>query len=419
MQLKRSTITRRNALKILAMAGVGSLVPVRGLADTESDLADAQTRLNEAQSKLDGIAREYETLSAAQSKTLDELAGVEDKIAEVKKRVKKLQDKLDKKQEELATNVAEEYKDGNNGVVGLVLGSTSIEDLISKLYYHGKVTEDQARLIEETKTAKEEVEKEKAELEKQQKHLAEVSATQEEQLEAMRGKQAEAQEVIDGLDKQVRELMQKRDAEMLAAQQEAERARKQREEAEKAEAEKAEARRKAAAESSAASSAPASSAPASSPADDNSSSGGSDDSADDEPSGSEGRGGNGTGSASRVIDACYSTPSPGAGLCAGWCSMVMENAGYGYVSGNANDMYAEYCYSSNRAELKPGMAVAVSSHPNTPAGRIYGHIGMYIGGGMLMDNVGEIRTISVDEWCDYYGGTVSPRWGWLNGIVLS
>lgn len=404
MQLKRSTITRRNALKIVAMAGIGSLVPVRGLADTESDLADAQTRLNEAQSKLDGIAREYETLSAAQSKTLDELAGVEDKIAEVKKRVKKLQDKLDKKQGELATNVAEEYKDGNNGVVGLVLGATSIEDLISKLYYHGKVTEDQARLIEETKAAKEEVEKEKAELEKQQKHLGEVSATQEEQLEAMRGKQAEAQEVIDGLDKQVRELMQKRDAEMLAAQQEAERARKQREDAEKEES-----RRKAAAESSA----------ASSPADDNSSSGGSDDAPDDEPSGSEGRGGNGTGSAARVIDACYSTPSPGAGLCAGWCSMVMDNAGYGYVSGNANDMYAEYCYSSNRAELKPGMAVAVSSHPNTPAGRIYGHIGMYIGGGMMMDNVGEIRTISVDEWCDYYGGTVSPRWGWLNGIVLS
>ena len=134
MQLKRSTITRRNALKILAMAGVGSLVPVRGLADTESDLADAQTRLNEAQSKLDGIAREYETLSALQSKTLDELADVEDKITEVKKRVKKLQNKLEKKQEELATNVAEEYKDGNNGVVGLVLGSTSIEDLISKLY---------------------------------------------------------------------------------------------------------------------------------------------------------------------------------------------------------------------------------------------------------------------------------------------
>ncbi len=413
MQLKRSTITRRNALKIMALAGVGSLLPVRGLADTESDLADAQTRLNEAQSKLDGIAREYETLSAAQSKTLDELAQVEDKIEEVKKRVKKLQDKLDKKQKELAANVSEEYKDGSNGVVGLVLGATSIEDLISKLYYHGKVTEDQARLIDETKSAKEAVEEEKAELEKQRKHLAEVSATQEEQLEAMRAKQAEAQEVINGLDKEVRDLIAKRDAEILAAQQEAERARKEREAAERAEAERAEARRKAAAESAAASEKAATTSSNDYSNDETS------DEPSDEPSGSEGRGGNGTGSAARVINACYSTPSPGLGLCAGWCSMVMENAGYGYVGGNANDMYAEYCYSSNRADLKPGMAVAVSSHPHTSAGRIYGHIGMYVGDGMMMDNVGEIRTISVNEWCDYYGGTVSPRWGWLKGIVLS
>ena len=97
----------------------------------------------------------------------------------------------------------------------------------------------------------------------------------------------------------------------------------------------------------------------------------------------------------------------------------MINAGYGYVAGNANDMYAEFCFSSNRADLMPGMAVAVSSHPHTTMGRIYGHIGMYIGGGMMMDNIGYIRTISVDEWCDFYGQTVSPRWGWLNGIVLS
>ena len=45
--------------------------------------------------------------------------------------------------------------------------------------------------------------------------------------------------------------------------------------------------------------------------------------------------------------------------------MVMENAGYGYVGGNANDMYAEYCYSSNRADLMPGMAVAVDGKPLT------------------------------------------------------
>jgi hypothetical protein len=64
------------------------------------------------------------------------------------------------------------------------------------------------------------------------------------------------------------------------------------------------------------------------------------------------------------------------------------------------------------------MAVAVSTHPHSSAGRIYGHIGMYIGDNTVMDNIGYIRSISLDEWCTYYGETVPARWGWLNNIVL-
>ena len=44
---------------------------------------------------------------------------------------------------------------------------------------------------------------------------------------------------------------------------------------------------------------------------------------------------------------------------------------------------------------------------------------MYVGDGTVMDNIGYIRSISLDEWISYYGETVPVRWGWLNGIVLS
>lgn len=125
-----------------------------------------------------------------------------------------------------------------------------------------------------------------------------------------------------------------------------------------------------------------------------------------------------TGSAAAIVASCKSTPSPGGGLCAAWVSNVFTNAGYGFIGGNANDMYNNYATYSSRSQLKPGMIVAVSSHPHTAAGRIYGHIGIYIGGGQLMENVGTIRTSSIDWWCGYYGATVTPRWGWLGGIVL-
>ncbi|VWL91974.1 Uncharacterised protein [Collinsella intestinalis] len=41
-----------------------------------------------------------------------------------------------------------------------------------------------------------------------------------------------------------------------------------------------------------------------------------------------------------------------------------------------------------------------------------------MGNGTVMDNVGFIRSIGVDEWIAYYGVTVTPRWGWIGGWVL-
>ena len=65
-----------------------------------------------------------------------------------------------------------------------------------------------------------------------------------------------------------------------------------------------------------------------------------------------------------------------------------------------------------------GMIIAVPSHPHTSAGRIYGHVGIYVGDNIVRDNIGYIRTIDVDEWISYYGVTATPRWGWANGINL-
>ncbi len=115
----------------------------------------------------------------------------------------------------------------------------------------------------------------------------------------------------------------------------------------------------------------------------------------------------------KIIDSAMNVGTPGAGLCAAWVSMVYEAAGYGYPGGNANDMYNNWCTSDNRDDLEPGMIVAVPSHPHTSAGQIYGHVAIYMGNGMVRDNIGYIRDISLDEWLDYYGVTNTPKWGWI------
>ena len=359
------TLTRRELLRTLMGLGAGVLaspwLPATALADTQSDLNDAQRRLDEANEKLDRIAAEYEELSRAHADTLAQIEDLRGQIAELETQIADLEAQIAARQDVLSERVSTAYKGGNVRFLDILMESDSFDELNSNIYYLDKITESDAELIEGIKEDKERLAAAKAQVEEREAALEEVSASEEAQLAEMRAKRDEAQQLIESLDDEVAKLMKKRDEE-LAAQAAA----------------AAAARGVAMVDLSGM-----------------------------------------TGSQAAVVSACYSTPSPGLGWCAAWVSQVFNNAGYGYIGGDACDMYAAYCGSSDRSAIQPGMIVAVSTHPHTAAGRIYGHVGIYIGDGVVMDNIGNIRSISLDEWVSYYGATVPARWGWAGGMVLS
>lgn len=110
----------------------------------------------------------------------------------------------------------------------------------------------------------------------------------------------------------------------------------------------------------------------------------------------------------------------GSDWCAAWVTNVFRNAGVGYFGGNACDMFNAWCYSSDRSALQVGMIVADSSHSGTGIpGLIYGHVGIYVGGGIVMSNEGAITSRSLDSFIGFYGTGSGVRWGWLGGIALS
>lgn len=119
-----------------------------------------------------------------------------------------------------------------------------------------------------------------------------------------------------------------------------------------------------------------------------------------------------------VVDAALNTPSPGKDYCAMWVSLAFYNAGMSYPGGNANDMYRDWCHSSDRSQLKVGMIVAVDNN-GIGAGSTYGHVGIYIGDGNVMDNIGYVRTISLDAWIEENGKVSTVKWGWVFGRDLS
>lgn len=120
-----------------------------------------------------------------------------------------------------------------------------------------------------------------------------------------------------------------------------------------------------------------------------------------------------------IVDATQRVPSPGGGLCAMWVSQVYSAAGLGYPGGNANDMYWNYCWSSDRSQLKVGMIVAVPSWTGTSAGQRYGHVGIYIGDGNVISNKGWIDTESLDSFINTYGTTYTVKWGFAGGVAAN
>ena len=81
-------------------------------------------------------------------------------------------------------------------------------------------------------------------------------------------------------------------------------------------------------------------------------------------------------------------------------------------------MFYAYCRLDDLSELRVGMIIAVPSHTHTYAGSIWGHICIYVGNSTVMDNIGRIRTMPLDEWFSYYTAIYSPKWGWYNGVPL-
>ena len=301
-------------------------------------------------------------------------------IDDKQKEIEAKQAELDDKQDQLSRRLSASYKTGSSDFLSVLFNSATFEELSSNLAYMGKINASDEQLIADVKQAKADLDQQKAELEDQKSELEQLKEEQTQQLAAVQAKQDEATALVDSLSQDVKDLIAKRDQEILAAAEEE--------------------RRQAEAAAAAAAAAKAAQQAAQ----------------------SSGGGGGVTGSLSgagastkgaAIVSACGRVGSPGVGLCAMWVSRVYNAAGLGYPGGNANNMYWNFCTSSNKGDLQPGMIVAVSTYAGgSSAGRTYGHVGIYVGNGTVMDNVGYIRTIGLDSWISSYGNIVTPRWGW-------
>lgn len=390
---------RRDALKIFAGIGIAAAAVTASLINTRTAFGVTQAQIDAARSDydaaqklLDEISNEVSSMQTSLNDTNSQIGSISDQITDKQNQIDAKQKEISEKEAQIAekrkslgARMSDSYKAGPAGALEMILSSASFEELTSNIYYLDKISESDQKMIEEVKNLKAALEADKAalqsektELENKKAELENLRASQESQLNEISARQADAANVVSNLDDNVKQLIAQRDSELLAAQQEAERVATQRSE---------------------------------------SSGGGS------SYSGGGGGGGTssaGSGSAAAVVNAAGYTGSTGAGFCAAWVSNVFANAGVGRFYGNAVDMYYSWCYSTDQSAIEPGMIIAVPTLGGSAAALIYGHVGIYLGGGIVRHCLsGVVRSQSLSSWISQLGALSTPRWGWLGGVVLS
>ena len=190
---------------LTAVLAFGSIAPV-AYATPQSELAEASSRLETLGGELSRLQGELDEKASALEDTSYRIGEKESQIKETKK-------ELAAARHVLRGRMRSSYKSGGSSLLEVLLGATSLDDIISRIYYMDKIASNDAAAIFDVQKLEKKLDKERSDLEK-------TKAEQEkavEELEAQVGeysvKVSEAQQYYDSLDAQVQ-------AE-LAAQQEA------------------------------------------------------------------------------------------------------------------------------------------------------------------------------------------------------
>lgn len=106
----------------------------------------------------------------------------------------------------------------------------------------------------------------------------------------------------------------------------------------------------------------------------------------------------------KIVEAAKNTADRGAGLCEAWVGDVYDNSGYGCVRYESATADYEASFVSTSMDNIPVGATVFSDGSNP----VFGHVGIYIGDGMVMHQASTVVTWTLEEFAaDGWRG-----WGW-------
>lgn len=200
-----------------AILAVGLSVPAASAFAAPSDdkQAEAQAalqKLNQYQSELDQASANYE---AAHQEQID----AQNRVDEAQKQIEEKTAQIEKDQQRLSDRARDMYRSGDTNFLDVILGASSFEQFATTWNMLETLNGNDAELVSETKTAREELQAAKQEAEEQAKVASDKAEEAKSVAEAADQKASEMQQTYNSLSAEAQELIGQERAAQEAQQQ--------------------------------------------------------------------------------------------------------------------------------------------------------------------------------------------------------
>ena len=200
-----------------AILAVGLSVPAASAFAAPSDdkQAEAQAalqKLNQYQSELDQASANYE---AAHQEQID----AQNRVDEAQKQSEEKTAQIEKDQQRLSDRARDMYRSGDTNFLDVILGASSFEQFATTWNMLETLNGNDAELVSETKTAREELQAAKQEAEEQAKVASDKAEEAKSVAEAADQKASEMQQTYNSLSAEAQELISQERAAQEAQQQ--------------------------------------------------------------------------------------------------------------------------------------------------------------------------------------------------------
>ncbi len=200
-----------------AILAVGLSVPATSAFAAPSDdkQAEAQAalqKLNQYQSELDQASANYE---AAHQEQID----AQNRVDEAQKQIEEKTAQIEKDQQRLSDRARDMYRSGDTNFLDVILGASSFEQFATTWNMLETLNGNDAELVSETKTAREDLQAAKQEAEEQAKVASDKAEEAKSVAEAADQKASEMQQTYNSLSAEAQELISQERAAQEAQQQ--------------------------------------------------------------------------------------------------------------------------------------------------------------------------------------------------------